>query len=85
MGRCTGCGNINELMLKTEFNSFPNKLCFLQVWSTNHLKTLWEKEKLLVTSNFSFSHIVFYPFWQISAISIEFKIVVCKDFDFGTV
>ena len=24
------------------------------------LKTLWEKEKLLVTSNFSFSHSVFY-------------------------
>ena len=24
-------------------------------------KTLWEKEKLLVTSNFSFFHIVFYP------------------------
>ena len=24
------------------------------------LKTLWEKEKLLVTSNFSFSHNVFY-------------------------
>ena len=22
----------------------------------------WEKEKLLVTSNFSFSHSVFYPF-----------------------
>ena len=27
--------------------------------STNELKTLWEKEKLLVTSNFSFSHSVF--------------------------
>ena len=26
------------------------------------LKTLWEKEKLLVTSNFSFSHSVFYLF-----------------------
>ena len=26
------------------------------------LKTLWEKEKLLVTSNFSFSHNNFYPF-----------------------
>ena len=26
------------------------------------LKTLWEKEKLLVMSNFSFSHSVFYPF-----------------------
>ena len=25
------------------------------------LKTLWEKEKLLVTSNFSFSHSVFCP------------------------
>ena len=27
--------------------------------SPNRKKTLWEKEKLLVTSNFSFSHIVF--------------------------
>ena len=26
------------------------------------LKTLWEKEKLLVTSNFSFSHSVFHLF-----------------------
>ena len=26
---------------------------------SNGLKTLWEKEKLLITSNFSFSHIVF--------------------------
>ena len=31
-------------------------------WGYNYLmdqKTLWEKEKLLVTSNFSFSHNVF--------------------------
>ena len=28
-------------------------------WSLNGLKTLCEKEKLLVTSNFSFSHSVF--------------------------
>ena len=27
--------------------------------SPNGTKTLWEKEKLLVTSNFSFSHSVF--------------------------
>ena len=27
--------------------------------SPKQLKTLWEKEKLLVTSNFSFSHSVF--------------------------
>ena len=29
---------------------------------TSLLKTLWEKEKLLITSNFSFSHSIFYPF-----------------------
>ena len=43
-------------------NPFPNKPWFFRVCSTGLLKTLWEKEKLLVTSNFSFSHSVFYPF-----------------------
>ena len=42
-------------------NPFPNKPWFLRVCRTSLLKTLWEKEKLLVTSNFSFSHSVFYP------------------------
>ena len=31
----------------------------MAVISPNEQKTLWEKEKLLVTSNFSFSHSVF--------------------------
>ena len=35
------------------------KPLFLRVCRTSLLKTLWEKEKLLVTSNFSFSHSVF--------------------------
>ena len=35
---------------------------FWRLWETSLLKTLWEKEKLLVTSNFSFSHSIFYPF-----------------------
>ena len=49
------------------FNPFPNKPWFLRVCPTSFLKTLWEKEKLLVTSNFSFSHSVFYPFeWTFS-------------------
>ena len=40
---------------------FPNKPWFLRVCSTSlFIKTLWEKEKLLVTSNFSFSHSVFF-------------------------
>ena len=44
------------------------------------LKTLWKKEKLLVTSNFSFSHSVFYPFGKLSVIFTLFEIVVCRLF-----
>ena len=63
-------------------NRFPNNL----LYSTNLLKTLWEKEKLLVTSNFSFSHSVFYPFGDPPpSIVIKFTIVVCKLFQFGRV
>ena len=40
----------------------------------------WEKEKLHVTSNFSFSHRNFYPFQKLSAIFVQFEIVVCKLF-----
>ena len=43
-------------------NPFPHNDTFWRPWETSLLKTLWEKEKLLVTSNFSFSHSVFYPF-----------------------
>ena len=67
---------LNPLLYKsrtliTLFNSFPNKPRFLRVCSTSLLKTLWEREKLLVTSNFSFSHSVFYPFWDLSTIFIK--------------
>ena len=48
-------------------------------------KTLREKEKLLVTSNFSFSRSVFYPLGGLPAIFIRFEIVVCKPFQFGRV
>ena len=59
-------------------NPFPKKPRFLHVWSKSLLKTLWEKEKLLVTSHFSFSHSVFYPLGELPAISIKLKIVVDK-------
>ena len=58
---------------------------FWRPWETSLLKTLWEKEKLLATSTFSFSHSVFYPFGYLSAIFVEFEIVVCKLFQFGRV
>ena len=75
------CLSFTEL----SFNPFPNKPWFLRVCSTRLLKTLWEKEKLLVTSNFSFSHSVFYPCRELSSIFINFKIVVCKLAQFGRV
>ena len=40
-------------------NLFPNKPWFLRVCSKSLLKTMWEKEKLLLMSNFSFSPTVF--------------------------
>ena len=58
---------------------------FLRVCSTSLLKTLWEKKKLLVMSNFFFSHSVFHPSLEISAIFIKFEIVVCKLFQLGPI
>ena len=66
-------------------NPLPNKPLFLRVCSTSFLKTPWEKEKLLVTSNFSFFHGVFYPFRELSANFVKFRIVVFKLFQFGRV
>ena len=66
-------------------NPFPNKPLILCVCLTSLLKTAWEKKKLLVTSNFFFSHSVFYPFGEFSTIFTKFKIVVCKLFQFGRV
>ena len=60
------------------FFTFPKQALFLRVCSTSALKTLWEKEKLLVTSNFSFSHSLVFPFREPSATFIKSKIVVCK-------
>ena len=67
---------------KESLNPFPNKPWFLPVCRTSLLKTLWEKEKLLVTSNFSFSHSVFYPFGEHSVTVIKSKIFICTLFLF---
>ena len=69
----------------TQYNPFSNKPWFLRVNSTRLLKTVWEKEILLIMSNFSFFHSVFYLFGDISAIFIRFEIVICNLFQFGRV
>ena len=52
---------------------FPNKALFLCAFNTSLLKTLWGKEKLLITSNFSFFHNVFYPPGYLSIVFIKFS------------
>ena len=66
-------------------NPFRNNSLFLCVCSTSLLKTLWKKEKLLVTKNFSFSHSVFYPFGELSVIFVRLKIVFCTLLQVGRV
>ena len=44
--------------------------------------TVGERKKLLIMGNFPFSHNLSYPFGELSAIFIEFEIVVCKHFQF---
>ena len=67
-------------IFKQLFNPFPNKPWFLHVCSTSLLKYLWENEKLLIRSNFSFSHSVFCLFGELSAIFNKFDIVVYQLF-----
>ena len=65
--------------------TFSQKSPGFYVTAENLEETLWEKEKLLVTSNFSFSHSVSYPIGELFAIYMKFTIVVCKLFQFGRV
>ena len=62
------------------FYPFSNTPWFLCVCSASLLKTLWEKEKLLVTSYFSFSHSAFYLFGELASTFIKSEIVVRKLF-----
>ena len=67
------------------FNPFQNKPLFLRVCSQSLLKTLQYKEKLLLTSNFSFPTVFTSLFGEISVIFIKSKIVICKLFQFGRI
>ena len=54
-------------------NPFPNKPRLIHVYSRSRFKTLWAREKWLVTSHFSFSHGIFYRFGELSAILSNLK------------
>ena len=59
-------------------NPFPNKPWFLRVWRRSFLKTPWEKEKLLLLSNFTFSHSVFYPLENFQSFLSNLKLSSAK-------
>ena len=67
----------NYIIYLTVYPS-PNKPLFLYVKRTISLKTLWEKEKLPETSNFSFSHSIFNVFGKLFTIFIEFKNLILQ-------
>ena len=50
------------------------------VHCTSHLKTLWEYEKLLITSNFTFSHRAFYPLKNFLSFSSNLKLSSANSF-----
>ena len=62
------------------FNSLPHHHDFYK----KHLKTLWEKEKMLVNSIFSSFHNVFYPYKINFNFLSHIRFVVCKFFQFWT-
>ena len=75
----SGCSKPTFVMI-IRFNSFTTQSPLLTAW-----KTLWEKEKMLVTSIFSFLNDVLYPMKGIFHVFSKIKFVVCKCFQFGQV
>ena len=60
-------------------NSFPNKPCFY-VSAVPVFRKYCGKKRIAHNEQVSFSHGVFYPFRELSAVLIKFEIIVCKFF-----
>ena len=71
--------DVSKFLWYEKFNPSPNKLWFY-VFA---VQVFWKHCRK--RSNFTFSHIIFYPFGELSAICIKFKIVDCIPFQFGIV
>ena len=75
-------GSLKVGIVWYRLNPFPNKPWFLRVCRKSFENTVGKGD---VTSNFSYSQSVFYPFGKLAAIFIKVEIVVCKVFQFGRV
>ena len=71
-----------------QFDPISNNPWFLRVCSTSILRAMWENEKLLVKSNFSFFPHCFLPFWRTFLHSNQIQncrpqtLSVCKSLEF---
>ena len=68
------------LLFANPLTLFQTSPGFYESAETSYLKTLWEKEKLLVMSNFSLSHSVFNPFGEFFAIFVIFEMLSANAF-----
>ena len=74
-----------EMFPGEDLNLYHTIQTFKRPWKRRLLKTLWEKEKMLETSIFSFSPNVFYLSQNRFQILSHIYFVVCKCFEFGPV
>ena len=66
---------MNYFVTQNRYQAFPKQALVLMC-----LKTLSEKEKLLVTSIFPFPTVFFNPFEELTTVLIQFKVDDCKPF-----
>ena len=72
-------------ILRMNSKPFPKQSLVFTCLRYKSFENTGKREKLLVTSNFSFSHSIFYWFGELSTTFIKFEIVVCNLFQFGRV
>ena len=65
-------------------NPFQNKPLFLCVCSKSS-ENIVGKGEMTRNEQFPFSHGIFYPFGELSAIHMKFRIIICKPFQLGRV
>ena len=70
-----GCG-LTLSSIYTDFNSLKKK---------KFRKTLWKKVKLLILSNFTFFHNVFYTVFLLKSFPSHISVFVCSFFEFGKI
>ena len=70
-------------MAMTTIDPIPKEAQVFACLQYKPFKNSVGKEKLLVTSNFSFSHSIFYLFKELSAISSDMKLSSANSFSSG--